>query len=93
MGSACSCARQPRAVLSVLGAAAVMWGALDVFIVVLALDVLALGESGVGFLNAAVGAGGLLGAALSVSLVGRRGLAGPLGLGVLLWACRWRPSA
>jgi MFS family permease len=79
-------ARQPRAVLSVLGAAAVMWGALDVFIVVLALDVLALGESGVGFLNAALGAGGLLGAALSVSLVGRRGLAGPLGLGVLLWA-------
>ena len=43
--------RQPRAVLSVLGAAAVMWGALDVFIVVLALDVLALGESGVGFLE------------------------------------------
>ena len=78
--------RQPRAVLSVLGATAIMWGALDVFIVVLALDVLALGESGVGFLNAALGAGGLLGAALSVSLVGRRGLAGPLGLGVLLWA-------
>ena len=78
--------RQPRAVLSVLGAAAVMWGALDVFIVVLALDVLSLGESGVGFLNAALGAGGLLGAALSVSLVGRRGLAGPLGLGVLLWS-------
>jgi MFS family permease len=77
---------QPRAVLSVLGAAAVMWGALDVFLVVLALDVLALGESGVGFLNAALGAGGLLGAVLSVSLIGRRGLAGPLGLGVLLWS-------
>ncbi len=53
---------------------------------VLALDVLALGESGVGFLNAALGAGGLLGAVLSVSLIGRRGLAGPLGLGVLLWS-------
>jgi MFS family permease len=77
--------RRPRAVLSVLGAAAVLWGALDVFIVVLALDVLALGESGVGFLNAALGAGGLLGAALSVSLVGRRGLAAPLGFGLLLW--------
>jgi MFS family permease len=78
--------RQPRAVLSVLGAAAILWGALDVFIVVLALDVLALGESGVGYLNAALGAGGLVGAALSVSLIGRRGLAGPLGLGVLLWS-------
>ncbi|HEX6473741.1 MAG TPA: MFS transporter [Candidatus Limnocylindria bacterium] len=79
-------ARQPRAVLSVLGAAAILWGALDVFIVVLALDVLALGESGVGFLNAAVGAGGLIGAILSITLVGRRGLAGPLGLAVLLWS-------
>ncbi len=78
--------RQPRAVLSVLGAAAILWGALDVFIVVLALDVLALGESGVGYLNAALGAGGLLGAAFSVSFIGRRGLVGPLGLGVLLWS-------
>ena len=85
--------RQPRAVLSVLGAAAILWGALDVFIVVLALDVLALGESGVGYLNAALGAGGLLGAAFSVSFIGRRGLVGPLGLGVLLWSLPWPRSA
>ncbi|MEP6468336.1 MAG: MFS transporter [Chloroflexota bacterium] len=78
--------REPRAVLAVLGAAAVLWGALDVFIVVLALDVLALGESGVGFLNAALGAGGLAGAALSLALIGRRGLSTPLGIGILLWA-------
>jgi hypothetical protein len=73
-------------VLAVLGAAAVLWGALDVFIVVLALDVLALGETGVGFLNAALGAGGLAGAGLSLALIGRRGLATPLGIGILLWA-------
>jgi MFS family permease len=72
--------------LAVLGAAAMLWGALDVFIVVLALDVLALGESGVGYLNAAVGAGGLAGAALSLALIGRRGLSRPLGIGVLLWS-------
>ncbi|HYN64533.1 MAG TPA: cyclic nucleotide-binding domain-containing protein, partial [Candidatus Limnocylindrales bacterium] len=78
--------REPRAVLAVLGAAAMLWGALDVFIVVLALDVLALGESGVGYLNAALGAGGLAGAALSLALIGRRGLSTPLGVGILLWS-------
>jgi MFS family permease len=78
--------REPRAVLAVLGAAAVLWGALDVFIVVLALDVLALGESGVGYLNAALGAGGLAGAALSLGLIGRRALSTPLGIGILLWS-------
>jgi hypothetical protein len=78
--------REPRAVLAVLGAAAVLWGALDVFIVVLALDVLALGEPGVGYLNAALGAGGLAGAALSLGLIGRRGLSTPLGIGILLWS-------
>jgi MFS family permease len=78
--------REPRAVLAVLGAAAMLWGALDVFIVVLALDVLALGESGVGYLNAALGAGGLAGAAVSLALIGRRGLSRPLGLGILAWS-------
>jgi len=84
---------QPRAVLSVLGAAAVLWGALDVFIVVLALDVLALGESGVGFLNAALGAGGLLGAALSLSLVGRADWPDRSGWACCSGHCRWPPSA
>ncbi|HEX6655587.1 MAG TPA: cyclic nucleotide-binding domain-containing protein, partial [Candidatus Limnocylindria bacterium] len=46
-----------------------------------------IGDSGVGLLNAALGAGGLLGAAAAtVTLIGRRGLAVPVGVGVLLWA-------
>jgi MFS family permease len=77
---------EPRAVLAVFGAATVLWGVLDVLLVVLAIGVLGLGESGVGFLNAALGAGGLIGAALSLGLIGRRGLAAPLGLGLLLWS-------
>ena len=78
--------REPRAVLQVLGSAAVLWGALDVLIVVLALDVLAIGESGVGILNAALGAGGLVGSVLTLALIGRRGLSMPLAAGILLWA-------
>ena len=78
--------REPRAVLQVLGAAAVLWGALDVLIVVLALDVLGLGESGVGILNAALGLGGLTGSVLTLALIGRRGLSAPFALGILLWA-------
>ena len=77
---------RPRAVVSLLGAAAVLWGALDVLLVILAIDVLRIGEAGVGYLNAAMGAGGLVGAAVSVSLVGRHRLAIPFGFGMLLWS-------
>ena len=76
---------RPRSVVVLLGSAAVMWGALDVLLVVLAIDALSMGQSGVGFLNAAIGAGGIVGAALSAFLVGRSRLAGPFGAGLLLW--------
>jgi len=79
--------RQPRVVLAIIAAGSVLWGVLDVLLVVLAIDVLRIGDSGVGLLNAAVGAGGLLGAAAaSMALIGRRGLAMPVLIGVLLWA-------
>ncbi|HEX6139200.1 MAG TPA: MFS transporter [Candidatus Limnocylindria bacterium] len=75
-----------RPLLLLLGAAAVIWGALDVLLVVLAFDLLGLGEAGVGYLNAAIGAGGLLGAAVSVILIGRNRLALPFVAGMLLWS-------
>jgi hypothetical protein len=79
--------RQPRVVLVVIAAGSVLWGMLDVLLVVLAIDVLRIGSSGVGLLSAAVGAGGLLGAAVaSVALIGRRGMALPVALGVMLWS-------
>jgi hypothetical protein len=79
--------RQPRVVLVIIAAGSVLWGVLDVLLVVLAIEVLRIGDSGVGLLNAALGAGGLLGAAAaSMTLIGRRGLAAPVALGVLLWA-------
>lgn len=60
-------------------------GALDVLVVVLAIDVLGLGEPGAGYLNAAFGVGGILGGVVALGLVGRRRLAGPLGQSAVLW--------
>ncbi len=47
-------------------------GALRVLIVVTALDLLDVGTSGLGFLNAAIGVGGLIGVAIAFALVGRK---------------------
>jgi hypothetical protein len=77
--------RQPRVVLAVIASGSILWGVLDVLLVVLALDGLRIGSSGVGLLNAAIGAGGLIGAGISLMLIGRRGLALPVAAGVLLW--------
>jgi MFS family permease len=57
-------------------------GILDVFFVVLAIDVLSMGEGGTGVLNAAVGVGGLVGAALTAVLIGRARLSLPIELAV-----------
>ena len=60
-------------------------GALTVFTVVVALDLLDTGEAGVGTLNAAVGAGAVLGSLAASLLVGSRRLAGWFGIGVAMW--------
>jgi hypothetical protein len=76
-----SAAPAPRLLLALLGGQYVLIGALDVLFVVLALGVLGLGGSGAGYLNAAFGAGGTLGIAVTVALVGRKRLSPPLALG------------
>ena len=60
-------------------------GLLNVLIVVTALELLDLGGSGVGFLNAAFGVGGLIGAFWVLTLVSRRTLAYPFAGGLILW--------
>jgi MFS family permease len=60
-------------------------GLLSVLLVVAAVDLMAMGEQGVGFLNSAIGAGALLGALVAVALVGRTRLAIPFAAGLTLW--------
>lgn len=62
----------PRLLLLLLAAEWVVVGALDVLMVVLALDVLGMGESGVAMLNTASGVGGVIAGGLAIALVGRR---------------------
>lgn len=53
-------------------------GAVDVLVVVLAIEVLAMGDGGAGFLNAALGIGAVTGGVVSSTLVGRLRLAPPM---------------
>ncbi len=66
-----------RALIAFPAGAAAIEGAIDLLVVVLAVSILAAGPGASGYLSAAFGAGGLLGGAAAVVLVGRR-LALPL---------------
>ena len=74
-----------RLLIGLFAAQTLVAGALNVLIVVSALDLLDLGNSGVGFLNSAIGVGGLVGGIVALALIGRRRLAADFGLGILLW--------
>lgn len=58
--------------------AAVVFGGLGILTVILATEVYGSGEAGTGYLNAAIGVGGLIGAVASGPLVLRRTLSRPL---------------
>jgi MFS family permease len=75
----------PRLMIELFSSQTLVRGMLNVLVVVLAIELLALGESGVGFLNAAYGIGGLLGGLAALSLVGRPRLGRPFGLALVLW--------
>jgi MFS family permease len=80
--------RTNRDLLLLLGLAAAQAftrGTLSVFSVVVALELVGTGESGVGTLNAAVGVGAVVGSVAASLLVGTRRLALWFGLGIALW--------
>jgi len=80
-------AREPRLrlIVGLYSAQTIVAGAAGVLVVVAALDLLSLGNSGVGYLNSASGIGGLVGAAVALALVGRKRIAGDFGVGIVLW--------
>ncbi len=78
--------RDLRVVIGVYCAQTVVAGASLVFVVSLALDLLDLGRGGVGYLDAVMGIGGLVGGFLALVLAQRGRLALDFGFGVLLWS-------
>ena len=75
-----------RTLVILLGTQFLLIGALDVLFVVIAVDVLELGGSGAGYLNAAFGAGGVIGIVATVRLVGRPRLSPPIVVAALVWS-------
>jgi MFS family permease len=82
-----SVAHEPdqRLVVGLLLGQSFVRGAVDVLVVVIALDLFELPPSSVGFLASALGAGGLLGALWGLRLVGRPRLAAALALGLVVY--------
>ena len=74
-----------RLIIGLFASQTLVRGLLNVLIVVTAFHLLDVGESGVGFLNAAFGAGGLLGGIAGLGLVSLRRLARPFAAGLLMW--------
>jgi MFS family permease len=71
-----------RLVIGLFGAQTLVNGAFGVLVAVSAFQLLDLGSGAVGYLNAAVGVGGLIGGAFSLALVGHRRLATTFGIAV-----------
>jgi MFS family permease len=74
-------------VISILvGAQALIGGMLNVFVAVLALQVLDTGTQGVGTINAAIGVGGIVGGAVALALVQRQRLGEDYAIGLFLFS-------
>ncbi len=74
-----------RVLVALFTAQMLVAGALAVLLVVTAITLLHTGSAGVGWLDAAVGVGGLLGTFAAVRLAGRRRLTPPFLVGIVLW--------
>jgi MFS family permease len=73
-----------RVMMVLLTAQTAIFGAVNVFIVVVALQLLDLGNEGVGYLNSAIGIGAFLGAVGALSLTGARRLSPAFITGIVL---------
>ena len=78
--------REIRLLVGLYCAQTVVAGASLVFTVSIAFELLKLGNSGIGVLNAIVGIGGVIGGFVALMLAQRGRLATDFGFGVLLWS-------
>ena len=74
-----------RVLIGLFTAQTFVAGAVQVYLVVAAIELLDLGEAGVGYLTSAMGIGALIGGVLAFSLTGARRLSPAFMLGVVLW--------
>ena len=74
-----------RLIVGLFAAQTLVYGAFTVLTAVAAIQLLDLGSPGIGYLNAALGVGGLVGGVVAVILVGVRRLAFTFGLALILW--------
>ena len=74
-----------RVIVGLFTAQTLVAGALSVLLVVTAIKLLHTGNAGVGWLDSAVGVGGVLGAAAAVKVAGRRRLTPAFLVGIVLW--------
>ena len=78
--------RRPAAVLMLsFGVQVTVRGALTTFIAILAIEVLGMGDAGVGILGAAIGAGGIVGALFAVAMGSGGRLAGMFAAALVAW--------
>jgi MFS family permease len=78
--------KQPslRVMMVLLTAQTAIFGAVQVFIVVIAIQLLDLGDGGVGYLNSAIGVGAFVGAVGALSLTGAKRLSPAFLAGIVL---------
>ena len=72
-------------VVAIFGVQPFVRGALTVLIVVASIELLGLGDPGVGLLNAAIGLGGIVGSVGTILLVGRHRLAAVFLVALVCW--------
>jgi MFS family permease len=77
--------RDARLVVGLLTTRMLLTGAADVLFVLLALDLLAMGEPGAGILAGALGAGAMVGGATTFAIVGRARMAVVFAVGAAAW--------
>jgi predicted MFS family arabinose efflux permease len=73
-----------RVRIGLFGAGVLVQSMLELLLVVAAIDLLALGSDGVGWLRAAFAAGGLAGGAAAFTMLGRGRMAGGIAIGLVL---------